>query len=109
MSKRTNQITAILSGTNNNVSTNVAIHIIFWFFIFKWFLFQAQWVTGDQNTVATYLIGLQKYLIILACFYGVSYTLRLKKNGGYIVIYVTIILFITLIVYGLSAYYLYNY
>jgi sensor histidine kinase YesM len=109
MSRKTNQLTAILSGANTNRSTNVVIHVLFWFLIFKWFLFQAQWVTGDQNQQATYLIGLQKYLIILACFYSTSYVLRLKKNAVIIGIYIVLILVITLITYGLSAYYLYNY
>ncbi|WDF56030.1 sensor histidine kinase [Mucilaginibacter sp. KACC 22063] len=109
MSKQTNQITAILSGTNSRRSTTVIIHIAFWLLIFKWFLFQAQWVTGDSHPTATYLIGLQKYIIILACFYGVSFALKTKQDAIHTAFYVSLILLFTLTIYGISAYYLYNY
>lgn len=109
MSNIVNQITAILLGTNKNKIVTIATHLIFWVCIFQWFLFQAQWVTGDQHPEATYLIGLHKYLIILACFYSTSYVLGLKKSNLKIGIYVLIIFVLTLFLYGTTVYLLYNY
>lgn len=109
MSNVVSQTTAILLGTNRNRAVTIAVHVIFWVCIFKWFLFQAQWVAGDQHPEATYMIGFQKYTIILACFYSISYVLGRQISDLKIGLWILLILVVTLLVYGLGVYLLYNY
>jgi two-component system LytT family sensor kinase len=109
MSNIISQITAILLGTNKNKTVTIIAHLIFWVCIYQWFLFQAQWVTGDGHEKAFYLIGLQKYLTIICCFYSISAVLRLKTSNLKIAVYIILILALTLFSYGTTVYLVYNY
>lgn len=109
MSGRLNQFTAVLLGTSSNKVANGIAHLLFWVLMLKWFLFQAKWVTGDKNVLASYVIGFQKYIIIVAFFYFVSYLIRLKESNLKIGFYIFLSLVALLLSYGIMVYYLYNY
>lgn len=106
---RKKRLSAILLGTETNTYARLVLHLVFWVCIFKWFVMQAQWVVGNADQTACYLVALQKNVIIIACFYGISYVLGSKLSNVWIGLSILVILILTFIVYGITSYSLYHY
>jgi two-component system LytT family sensor kinase len=106
---RNKRPSAILLGTDTNAYARLALHVVFWLCIFKWFIMQAQWIVGNIDTTSYYLVAFQKNVIIIACFYAISYVLGRKLSNVGIGLLILTILILTLIVYGVTSYPLYHY
>lgn len=70
---------------------------------------QAQWVVGDTDQTSYYLIAFQKNIIIIGCFYSISYVLDCKLSNVWIGMLILVTLILTFIAYGLTSYGLYHY
>lgn len=106
---RKKRLDAVLFGTDTNTYARLVLHLIFWACIFEWFVLQANWVVGNTDKAACYLIAFQKNVIIIACFYGISYLLGSKLSNVRIGILILVALSLTFIVYGITSYSLYHY
>lgn len=105
---RKNRLNAILLGTETHPYARLALHLVFWACIFKWFVMQAQWVVGETDQTSYYLIAFQKNIIIIGCFYGISYVLGRKLSNVWIGMLILATLILTFIAYGLTSYSLYH-
>lgn len=70
---------------------------------------QGQWIVGNTDTTSYYLIAFQKNVIIIACFYAISYVLSRKLSNVWIGLQIFGILILTFVVYGITSYHLYHY
>ena len=70
---------------------------------------QAQWIVGNTDTTSYYLVAFQKNVIIIACFYAISYVLGTKLSNVVIGFLILVILILTLLIYGVTSYNLYHY
>ncbi|MFI5452239.1 sensor histidine kinase [Pedobacter sp. UC225_61] len=106
---RKKRLNAILFGTDTNPYARLLLHLFFWACIFQWFVMQANWVVGNTDKAACYLVAFQKNVTIIACFYGISYLLGAKLTNLRTGLGILVVLVITFVLYGLTSYSLYHY
>ena len=109
MADQSNSLVALLSGVNNNRKGTIILHIVFWLCMVKWILFQSNWLAGTDHPAANYILGISRYLVIITCFYTVSFCANLSIPNGRIWVLIIFALVGFLFLYCLVMYYVCGY
>ncbi len=109
MADQSKGLVALLSGTNNNKKGTIILHVVFWLCMVKWILFQSSWFAGTDHPSVNYLIGAARYLVIITCFYAISYGAKLPIPNVWIWVYIVLTLAGFFMLYSLVMYFVCKY